>query len=334
MVLISQVTGFVRSDNMFFLILIICTATYGLLLTLLTKSRRRYETRINKFLPNINQDEILERETRRTEGRGLLKQIISIFSIQFEGKFFVQKWRKSLEIAGIPLKPEEFFVLKLLSFLGASLLGFVLGYPPGIIVLKGIIGFFIPSFYLRYKQNKRLQRCAEQLPNALGTMSNALKAGFSFLQAMQIVAREFPDPLGTEFKKTLREINLGVPLEEALYLLHNRLPNEDLKLVVQALIIQRTTGGNLSDILETMQQTVRGRVKLQEELRTLTAQGRMSAWIITLLPVVMFFLLKLMNPEYFNPMFNHTLGWVLIGVGSFSGLLGWVMIQKIVKIEV
>ena len=121
----------------------------------------------------------------------------------------------------------------------------LLGYTSILILLAmGVIGYFIPLYVLNNRKNKRMARCAAQLPSALGTMATAMKAGFSFLQAMQLVGKEISDPIGPEFNRTLREINLGVPFEEAFNNLLERLPNDDLEIIVNALLVQRTTGGN------------------------------------------------------------------------------------------
>jgi tight adherence protein B len=165
-------------------------------------------------------------------------------------------------------------------------------------------------------------------------MANSMRAGFSFMQAMQLVGKEVPDPLGPEFERTLKDINYGLSIEEAFKNLFQRLPDKELGLVINALMIQRSSGGNLATLLETMQETIRGRVRIKEELRTLTAQGRMSSWIISLLPVALGLYLYFMNPEYFGPLLNHPLGKVMLSFGVIFGILGWLLIRKIVNIEV
>lgn len=154
------------------------------------------------------------------------------------------------------------------------------------------------------------------------------------MQAMQLVGKEVPDPLGPEFDRVVRQAGLGVPLEDVFEELAERLPNKELEVVIQAILAQRRSGGNLAELLETMEDTIRGRVRILEELNTLTAQGRMSSWIITLLPVGLGLYLSIVNREYFAPMLEHPLGWTMLFIASVSIIIGWAFIQKIIRIEV
>lgn len=239
-----------------------------------------------------------------------------------------------MEEAAFQLKPEEFFALRLLTAIGAFLITTLFGFKLFISLPAVLVGYWLPKAYMERKRKKRMERCSYQLVEALGTMTNALRAGFSFIQSVQLIAREIPDPLGTEFTRLAQDISLGVPLEEALQQLHERLPVRDLELVLTALIIQRTTGGNLAELLETMQETMKDRVRIKEELKTLTAQGRMSSWIISLLPVVIALYLNLVNPTYFGPMLEHPIGWLMLIISGMTCIIGWLVIRKIVQIEV
>lgn len=241
---------------------------------------------------------------------------------------------RDLESAGIPLKVEEFISIRLITFGLLFVVSLLLHLHIVMSILVALIGWGLPGFYLKKKKEDRLAASVAQLPQALETMTNGMKSGFSFLQSMQLVAKEMPDPIGLEFTKSIKEINFGLPLEVALNNLLERLPNKDLEIAVSAVLIQRSTGGNLVRILETIQETISERVKMKDELKALTAQGRISAFIITALPLVLGVLLNVMNPHYFDSMFAHPLGWVLLGTGVLSGLLGWIFIQKIVTIEV
>jgi tight adherence protein B len=187
---------------------------------------------------------------------------------------------------------------------------------------------------MKRKRKKRLAYVNYQLIEVLGMMANSMRAGFSFMQAMQLVGKEIPDPLGPEFERVIRQAGLGVPLEDVFEEMEKRLPNKELEVVIRAILAQRRSGGNLAELLETMEETIRGRVRILEELNTLTAQGRMSSWIITLLPVALGLYLALVNREYFAPMLEHPLGWAMLFIASVSIIIGWVVIQKIIRIEV
>jgi tight adherence protein B len=189
-------------------------------------------------------------------------------------------------------------------------------------------------YFVKRRRNKRLNQLTYQLIEVLGMMGNSMRAGFSFMQAMQLVGKEIPDPLGPEFDRCVRQARLGIPLEAVFAELIDRLPNKELDVVLSAILTQRSSGGNMAELLETMEETIRGRIRVLEELRTLTAQWRMSSWIITLLPVGLAFYLAIVNHDYFSPMLNHPLGLTMLFIGAFLILIGWVLIQKIINIEV
>lgn len=244
------------------------------------------------------------------------------------------KIERVLESAGIPIRVEEFITIRVLLFAVSTVFALLLGIQFFIALIIGFLGWQFPYFYIKRRKDKRISLAGAQLPQALEIMASAMKSGFSFLQAMQLVAKEIPDPIGVEFYRTIKDINFGMPMDIAFENLLKRMPNRDLEIVTTAILIQRTTGGNLSKILETIHETISDRVRMKDELRALTAQGRMSALVITLLPVGLGFLLNVMSPDYFTPMIQHPFGWVLIIGGIISGTLGWIFINKVITIEV
>ncbi|CEG28316.1 type II secretion system F family protein [Bacillus sp. B-jedd] len=246
----------------------------------------------------------------------------------------ISKWEKKLVQGRSALSPGEFFLFRILALITAVLIAYMLKIHYLFYLPVGIVAFWLPVFQLNKKISKRLTRSAYQLSEALGTMANSMRAGFSFMQAMKLISEEFPDPIGTEFEKTLKDINLGVPVEEAFMKMLQRLPDKELEMAVKSMLIQRASGGNLAVLLETIQETVTGRIQIKEEVRTLTAQGKLSTWIITGLPVALALYLKLVNPEYFNLLLEHPLGWVMLSAGGMGIVMGWFFIRKIVRIEV
>lgn len=314
-----------------FLVVSLATVLIG---KVLSSKSTRLETRLSKFLSRSAVEDTAALTVDHKPASSILQRLISVVGKSFTGKSFVRRWEVRIEQAALPIKPEEFFALRLLCAAALAFGLFILEYR-GVVLLPGILlGYWAPRFYLQRRKVKRLGRCSNQLVTALGTMSTAMKAGFSFMQAMQLIGREVPDPLGPEFDRTIREINFGVSLEESFRRLMERLPDADLELMVTAVMIQRTTGGNLAEILESIQETIQERVRIKEELHALTAQGRMSAWVISLLPVFLGFVLNFISPEYFSPMVKEPLGWALLTVGAVSGFIGWMAIRKIVQIEV
>src|SRR4030042_6530483 len=179
------------------------------------------------------------------------------------------------------------------------------------------------------KGTKRLKAFIREFPDALDMMTSAIRAGHALNQSLQLVGTEAPDPVGIEFKKTFEQYNLGLTLHDALYNLTERMNSLDLKLFVTAVLLQRETGGNLTEILETIGSTIRERFKLIGQIRTYTAQGRMSAWILGLLPIFFVLIISMLNPTYLQPLFKDPLGHFLIGIATFLQILGFVIIQKI-----
>ncbi|WP_169525182.1 type II secretion system F family protein [Pseudalkalibacillus hwajinpoensis] len=291
---------------------------------------RQTKKRIDTFIPLSASTE----EVEQVQNNKLLKRFVSSVSRFFEGMKLSSKTKQMLEQAGSSMKEEEFLVVRLFSALGASVSLFLIGIPWYGAIPAAFIGFVIPSSYMKSKRRKRVKLLSYQLVEALGTMSNSMRAGFSFLQTMQLIGKEMPDPIGPEFDRAVREIGMGIPMEDVFTSLLARLPNKELEVVVQAILAQRKSGGNLAQLMDTMEETIRGRIRVLEELKTLTAQGKLSSIIITALPLLMALYLYVVSPTYFEPMLTSPLGMFLLVSGSISLLIGWVLIQKIVRIEV
>lgn len=321
---------------MFAIIFIGATLVFGLLGQYFIHRKGYVKRRIEQFIPKNTQMPLIQNETVEKEAKiPFFSSAVSALSrIITTSKQQQKKLERDLEGAGISLKVEEFIAIRFIIFAALLALTLFLNHHFLISILIALIGWMIPSIIVRRKKEARIAASASQLPQVLETMSNGMKSGFSFLQAMQLVAKEIPNPIGGEFMKTIKEINIGISMENAFGNLLHRLPNKDLQIVVTTVLIQRSTGGNLVMILETIHETITERVRMKDELRALTAQGRTSALIITLLPVALGILLSIMNQGYFEPMFSHPLGLVLMGLGAFSGIIGWVLINKVVTIEV
>jgi tight adherence protein B len=206
------------------------------------------------------------------------------------------------------------------------------------VIAGAVAGVLIPvfggRFLLTYLQRRRVTRFDSQLGDVLLVLANALKAGYSFPQALMTVANSAPSPIASEFGRTSREMQLGLPADDALRRIVERNASEDLDLMITAIQIQRVVGGNLTEILENIAHTIRDRVRIQGEIRTLTAQARVSGWIISLLPIGLAVVLTVVAPDYFTPMFKQTGGQILLGVALFSMGCGIMIIRKIVAIRI
>jgi tight adherence protein B len=241
---------------------------------------------------------------------------------------------ESLARADLKLKTSEWV-------LGVAGSGVVLGlllwvrFGNPVLLLVGPPAMWVASgIALRVLQAKRIRAFDKQLGDTIVLLSNALKAGYSFAQAINTVAKSASPPIAEEFSRATREMALGISVDDALNHMVKRNNSEDFDLMVTAVQIHRVVGGNLAEILDTIAHTIRERVRIKGEIRTLTAQARVSGWIITLLPIGLAAALTVISPDYFTPMFHETLGIVMLAMGGFSMLIGFALIQKIVKIEV
>ncbi len=250
------------------------------------------------------------------------------------GHKYLQKLENQLIQAHIPLKPEEFITLEVLFSIAAFILSVIFVKRVIIIIVVTVASVFIPVIYARMRKKKILKMIDQQLPDTIMLVSNSLKAGYSFIQAIDVASRELPPPISTEFMQMLKEINLGVSTEKALESLSKRIQSEDLGLVILAVLIQRQIGGNLSEILDNISDTIRSRIKVKGEISILTAQGRISGFIISLLPVVLGLAIFMLNPTYIIALFIEPIGWVMLGACVLLQAIGIYSIRKIIRIEV
>lgn len=203
-----------------------------------------------------------------------------------------------------------------------------------LIISAGLSLFFSPSIYILRKKDKRMRKFQSQLPEALELVARSLKAGHAFTGGIKMVADEFDDPIGPEFEKTINEINFGVGIPEALKNLSNRVDCEDLRFFTVSVIIQRETGGNLAEILENLGLLIRDRFKLQGRIRTLSAEGKLSAVILIAIPFFVVLALSIMNPEYISVLVSDPIGKLLIFL-SLTGMgIGVLVIRKLIRIKV
>lgn len=235
--------------------------------------------------------------------------------------------------ADMPVTYEELFVMKLMAAFSVGFLLFALTRN-GFIVLLVVVGIWmLPNLVLKSRKKNKIKAFDEQLNEGLVMISNALKAGYSFLQALAVAADETQDPFSKEFKTLLKELSLGMPMEDGLSNLMDRVPSEDLKLIVNAILIQKDIGGNLSEILENIADTIRERQRIKNEINTLTAQGKLSGMIIMAMPFFLGAVIYLFDNDYILSLFTTLLGRVLLVAALISQVLGWLFIRKIVNIE-
>lgn len=235
--------------------------------------------------------------------------------------------------AGFPLKAAEFKRFRLIATLVVILLFTFLAGNIVLGVMFGGLVFMAPNFLLKHSIEKKRQLFEAQIPAALSLIRNSVESGFSFMQAVEVVATEMDAPISEEFSRVLHEASVGKDVEVALNNMQQRVLSDELKLVIVAVLIQRQVGGNLGKIIEVILETIQDRIQIKGEIKTLTSQGRLSAIVITLLPIILGIVMYLMNPEYMSPMLTTTIGQILLGVCFVMMLLGAFLISKIIKID-
>jgi tight adherence protein B len=253
------------------------------------------------------------------------------------------KIQRDLARADLKLTVSEFIALKVICALAGAGLGALAGRAaPQALIISALAGAlvlsFLPNIYVSWRAAARVKAFNNQLGDTINMLANSLRSGYSLLQSMDLVSREAPPPVSQEFKRVVQEVGLGLTTEQALGNLMRRVPSDDLDLMITAVNIQHEVGGNLAQILETIGHTIRERVRIKGEIRVLTAQGRISGYIITGLPIALAVMISLINPEYMSPIFTFGLppdAWCCLPAASLVMIgIGYWAIMKIVDIEV
>ncbi|MCX7711655.1 MAG: type II secretion system F family protein [Clostridia bacterium] len=284
----------------------------------------------------INDEEI--KEEKKKAARKDFKPGLGFISKTVGSARVFNGYKKAIQFkltkAHVLLKAEEYITVCLILFGVFGAIGLVASRNAGVALILGVMGWIIPSVVLNSKIKGREKQLNEQLCDAIILISNSLKAGYSFFQAVDTVAKEMTGPISEEFTLLQKEINLGLPTDKALENLVSRVSSDNLELVVTAVLIQRQVGGNLAEVLDNISSTIRDRVKIKGEIRTVTAQGRMSGIIISILPVALGIVLYLINPEHIGLLFKDPIGIAILVFSVFMELIGMYFISKIVKIEI
>jgi tight adherence protein B len=232
------------------------------------------------------------------------------------------------------MRGAEFMVICLGAAIISAILLLILSGSVLFALVGGMTGFCIPLLILQIKIDRRKKAFNDQLGDTIVLIANALRTGYSFMQAIDMVSREMSKPIGEEFTRVLKEMNLGVTTEEALNNMGQRVNSEDLDLVITAVLIQRQVGGNLAVVLDSIANTIRERIKIKGHIKTLTAQGKISGLIIGLLPVVIGGIIYLLNPEYMKILVSHPMGKAMLVAGGVSQFIGMMVIRKIITIDI
>lgn len=260
--------------------------------------------------------------------------IIGSLGSKIQGNNYMDKKRKKLNQAYIQLRVEEFIGISLLVALFSFVILYLLTQILPLALFGLILGYLIPNLIVNNIKKKRSEKLNSQLPEALDILSNGLRAGLSFTQGMSVAAQELDSPIKNEFLKIVRDNSLGVPLEKALEDFSDRTDDEDIDMLIVALVIQRKVGGNLTEILDTIAATIRDRVRIRGNVKTLTSQGKLSAVIISLLPFGVALMIFIVNPSYMMELFQNTVGLILVVVALVMQGIGMYILFKMTDIEV
>lgn len=268
-------------------------------------------------------------------GTGWIPASVTKFGKRFaQSRGFSERLDANLEAAGVGLRSGEFVVTTVVAAMAGAILGAALLRN---LLLAGVVGILAgagPTIALRVALDRRAEKLREQLPDVLTIMASSLRAGHSFLQALDTVAKEISQPAAAEFQRVVAEIRLGRPGEEALEAMSDRVGSPDFKWAVLAVNIQREVGGNLAEILDTVSDTLRERAMMRRQIRVLTSEGRLSAWVLAILPFAIALYMFAVNPDYIGLLFTDRLGlFMLAGAGILLGL-GIYWMKKIVDIDV
>jgi tight adherence protein B len=317
-------------NSLIFMAVAFCVAflIVGGLLVWLTTGRWRLGRRIEAMSGQAPS------QGREAPGKGQRPDLFPAITGLFQRADKLGILTREIERSGLRLRPSEFAAGTLALSAALLLLGWaLLGTPLGA-AAAALLGALVPLTALKVLQSQRLRKFEQQLPDGLMVIASSLRSGYSVMRAMQTLAQEMGPPISDEFRKTLEEINVGAANEDALRHLAERVRSYDLDLVATAMLIQLQVGGNLAHLMETVAETVRERQRIRAEINILTAEAKLSGMILFLLPVVMAFILTVLNRNHMIVLFTTAVGHVILGAAAALMLLGGLVINHMLQLDV
>jgi tight adherence protein B len=249
-----------------------------------------------------------------------------------------ERARVDLAQAGLTLKVSEYLLLRLLLAVILTLILIVFfnssSLLPLIVIGGAVLGFMIPGWYVGIRKTRRKEKLGKQLPEAVSLMANSLRSGFAFTQAMELAAMQVDEPIKSELEQYLQDTSLGAPSDEALERMAERVGSYDMDMLVSTILIQRTTGGNLSEILDNVAETIRERERLQGEIRALTASQRFAGLILSIYPVLLLMLFTALAPDIWTILFTDPAGRIVLAVAATLQVIGIISIRRLLRLEV
>lgn len=296
----------------------------------------KVSARIKRFVTEETRLEVTEAQERRQLRTNLFAQMDARLVQRSFMRGIANRLQHDLEKANLHMTRTEFLLIQLsvgLAFALALWLA-IPRFGPILAFVGFVAGIYLARSYLRYMGSRRIRKFEDQLPDTLSILANSVRGGFSLFQALQLIARESDEPSKTEFIRVIQEISLGAPMDDALHGLSQRIPTEDVDILVTAISLQHQTGGNLSHVLDVVANTVRERHRVEREIRSMTAQQRFSASMLAALPFVLAVVIWVISPSYIGRLFEWS--WVLcMPIGAvIMTIIGLIVMRKLATIDV
>ncbi len=316
------------------LVTILCLAFFLLVLRIKAREHKKIVNRMEYFSGSavqLRQQRLRGRHAPNVKGK--FREIVRNMARKLQS---IQKGNQmdfKMQQADWPLLGSEYEVILAIFGMLCGIITLAATLKPWIALASGFAGMIVGLMFLDIYIKRRQKAFTNQLGDMLTMVANALRAGFSFMQAFELIAREMDAPIGREVQKVVNEVNVGATLETALENMQKRVNSPDFELVVTAVLIQRQVGGNLAQILDTISGTIQERVRMRREVLALTAQGRMSGIVLSVLPIGLGVILTLINPDYMKPLFNETIGQMAIAGALILEVIGFYIINRIVDIK-
>jgi tight adherence protein B len=294
-----------------------------------TESRIRYLSPVGAAAveTSVNDRPILRRDSSR----------IPALSHFLSSNGYADRWRLELERADLRLRPGEYFLTRIVLAVVTVLLFTAFGQNALVLLIGVAVGamvFMLPAYWVRLKTQRRLAKLNAQLVETITLITNGIRAGFAFAQSVSAAAERVGPPISVELNRMLLDINMGASTEDAMTAMRDRINSEDVDMLVTAILIQRNTGSNLVEVLESVTATMRDRERLQGEIKTMTSQQRLTGWILSVWPVTLGGLFFLINPSMMSLMWTTTAGVVLLVIWAILNLAGIISIRKILDIDI
>ena len=296
-------------------------------------SRRGGDTNIEKRLDQYATREV-EMMEQRKKGKGDDSGLAGRLNRALTARGSTNDVSTQLARADLKIKVSEYMLLNVSSVLVFFLLGYAVFRSLFLAIAAAAFGYFAPRMYVSHRIRQRLNAFNDQLSDSINLLGNSLRSGYSLLQSMETVSKELGPPLAVEFSRVVQEIGLGLSTEQALGNMLRRIQSDDLDMLVTAINVQHEVGGNLAEILETIGHTIRERVRIKGEIRVLTAQQMITAYLISFLPVGLGLVLYMINHDYIGLLFSEPCGWIQVAIAATIIIVGFVIIRKIVDIDV